>query len=85
MMKTYTIYAGDKATFENGSQLTFECDTNDTDTAYDAIAEEIRLNNQDQDDNQDLVDFENVKDDDVEVMLNDLKAMNFISSWEVED
>lgn len=81
---TYTIYEGTKATLD-GSQLTFECGANDTDTAYDIIAENIRLNNQGQDDNQDLVDFQNVEDDDVETMLNGLKKMGFIDSWEVED
>lgn len=81
---TYTIYEGTKATIE-GSQFTFDCDPMDTDTAYDTLAENIELNNQDQDNNQDLVDFQNAKDDDVETMLNDMQKMGFIDSWEAED
>ena len=81
---TDTIYEGTKSTID-GTQFTFDCDPMDIDTAYDALAENVRLNNQGQDDNQDLVEFENVEDDDVETMLNGLQKMGFIDSWEVED
>lgn len=79
---TYTIYEGTKATID-GTQFTFDCDPMDTDTAYDVLAENVHLNNQDQDDNQDLVDFQNAADDDVKTLLDDMKRMGFIDSWEV--
>lgn len=79
----YTIYEGTKATIE-GTQFTFTCDSTDTDTAYDALAENIHLNNQDED-SQDLIDFQNAADDDVETMLNDMQKMGFIDSWEAEN
>lgn len=81
---TYTIYEGTKATI-NGGQFSFDCEPTDTDTAYEALAENVQLNNQNQDDNQDLVDFQNAEDDDVETLLNDMKKMGFIDSWEAED
>lgn len=81
---TYTIYEGTKATI-NGGQFSFDCEPTDTDTAYEALAENVQLNNQNQDDNQDLVDFQNAEDDDVETLLNDMKKMGFIEAWEVED
>ena len=80
----YTVYEGTKATIE-GTQFTFTCDPMDTDTAYDTLAENVKLNNQAQDDNQDLVDFQNAADDDVETMLNDMQRMGFIDSWEAEN
>lgn len=81
---TYTIYEGTKATI-NGGQFSFDCEPTDTDTAYEALAENVQLNDQNQDDNQDLVDFQNAEDDDVETLLNDMKKMGFIDSWEAED
>lgn len=78
---TYTIYEGTKATI-NGSQFEFNCEPDDIDTAYDALAENVHLNNQDQDNNQDLVDFQNAADDDVKTLLDDMKRMGFIDSWE---
>ena len=80
----YTVYEGTKATI-NGGQFAFECEPDDIDTAYDALAENVQLNNQNQDDNQDLVDFQNAADDDVETMLNDMQKMGFIDSWEAEN
>lgn len=79
----YTIYEGTKATI-NGGQYIFDCEPNDTDTAYDVLAEEIHLNDS-SDDSQDLIDFQNAKDDDVETLLNDMKKMSFIDDWEVKD
>ena len=78
----YTIYEGTKSTIDNG-EYTFDCEPNDTDTAYDVLAEECHPNNPD-DGSQDLIDFQNAKDDDVETLLNDMKRMGFIDSWEVE-
>ena len=78
---TYTIYEGTKATI-NGSQFEFNCEPDDIDTAYDALAENVHLNNQDQDNNQDLVDFQNAADDDVKTLLDDMKRMGFIDRWE---
>ncbi|QZN93832.1 hypothetical protein KZE55_04730 [Limosilactobacillus panis] len=80
---TYTIYEGTKATI-NGGQFAFDCEPDDIDTAYDALAENVHLNNQDED-SQDLIDFQNAADDDVETMLSDMQKMGFIDSWEAEN
>ena len=50
-----------------------ECRSDEVDAAYDILAEELVL--KDQNNEQDLIDFENVEDDDVETMLNNLKKM----------
>lgn len=81
---TYTYEAGTKATLVNASNNFFDCEPTDTDTAYEALAESLKLNDQSED-SQDLVDFENAQDDDVETLLNDMQKMGFIASWEAED
>lgn len=81
---TYTYEAGDKATLVNTQDNFFTCEPDDTDTAYDALAEGLHLNDQSED-SQDLIDFQNANDDDVESLLNDMQRMGFIDSWEVED
>lgn len=81
---TYTIYEGTKATI-NGVQLTFDCDPDDTDTAYDILAENLHLNNEDFDNNPDMIDFEDAADDDVKTLLDDMKRMGFIDSWEASE
>lgn len=55
-----------------------ECRSDEVDAAYDILAEELVL--KDQNNEQDLIDFENVEDDDVETMLNNLKKMGFIGN-----
>lgn len=65
-----------------GSQLTLECRSDEVDAAYDILAEGLVL--KDQNNEQDLIDFENVEDDDVETMLNNLKKMGFIHNWEAK-
>lgn len=65
-----------------GSQLTLECRSDEVDAAYDILAEELVL--KDQNNEQDLIDFENVEDDDVETMLNNLKKMGFIGNQEAK-
>lgn len=80
---TYTYEAGSKATLANAQGNFFDCEPTDTDTAYEALAEGLHLNNQDED-SQDLIDFQNAKDNDVETLLNDMQRMDFIGSWEVE-
>lgn len=100
---TYTIEDGNKAIYNNssldgGHSFTFECEPDDIDTAYDALAENLELvdndgnpfptNDYDDPSSQaskTLIDFQNVKDDDVETMLKDMQKMGFIDSWEVED
>lgn len=80
----YRIYEGKKASFENGVYyFDFECDPDDIDAAYDILAESIILNDQDEN-NQDLNDFQNLKDDDVETMLKDAKKQGFISDYEIK-
>ena len=80
---TYTYEAGTKTTLVDANNNFFDCEPNDTDTAYQALAENLKLNDQNED-SQDLIDFENAKDDDVETLLNDMKKMGFIDSWEVD-
>lgn len=65
-----------------GSQLTLECRSDEVDAAYEILAEELVL--KDQNNEQDLIDFENVEDDDVETMLNNLKKMGFIGNQEAK-
>lgn len=80
----YRIYEGKKASFENGVYyFDFECDPDDIDAAYDILAESIILNDQDEN-SQDLNDFQNLKDDDVEIMLKDAKKQGFISDYEIK-
>ncbi|WP_242363535.1 hypothetical protein [Limosilactobacillus antri] len=80
---TYTIIDGEKAQFiGEGHEFTFECDPMDIDTAYDILAENLRLNNEG---GKDVIDFQNAEDDNVETMLDDMKRMGFIDSWEKEE
>lgn len=81
-MKEFTIYAGEKlyGFTENPASFSFTCDPSDIDTAYDAIAENAIL-----DHSQDLIDFQNCKDDDIKTMLKDLKNMGFLSDYERHD
>lgn len=81
---TYTYEAGNKAELINTENNYFTCEPDDTDTAYDALAEQLKLNDQSED-GQDLIDFQNAKDDDVETLLNDMQRMGFISDWDVEE
>lgn len=85
MMKEFTIYAGEKLSGLADGQysVSFDCDPNDIDTAYDAIAESCILKDKSED-SQDLIDFENCEDDDVEAMLKDLKRMNFLSDYDMK-
>lgn len=76
----YTIYEGTKATLKD-SQFTFSCEPDDIDTAYNALAENVHLNNQSQN-SEDLLNFQNAKDDNVKIMLDDMKQMGFIGNWE---
>lgn len=76
----YEPYEDGKATIDGG-QFVFDCDPDDVDTAYDALAENVLLNNQNEN-SQDLIDFQNAKDDNVKVMLDDMEKMKFIGDWE---
>lgn len=80
----YRIYEGKKASFENGVYyFDFECDPDDIDAAYDILAESIILKDQGED-SPDLNDFQNLKDDNVEIMLKDAKKQGFISDYEIK-
>lgn len=85
MMKEYTIYAGEKLSglVDGQAKVSFDCDPDDIDTAYDAVAENVVLKDQ-SDNSQDLIDFQNCQDDDVETMLKDLKRMGFLSDFDEE-
>ena len=85
-MKEYTIYPGKKLSglVDNQASVSFECDPSDIDTAYDVIAENTVLKDQNED-GQDLIDFENCADDDVKTMLEDLKRMGFLSDFDEEE
>lgn len=77
----YIVHEGTKALMK-GSQLTLECRSGEADVAYDILAEELVLKGQNNE--QDLINFENVEDDDVETMLNNLKKMGLIGNWEAK-
>lgn len=85
-MKEFTIYAGEKLSglVDDQVSFSFECDSTDVDTAYYAVADNVVLKNQ-SDHSQDVIDFENCEDDDVETMLKDLKCMHFLSDYEISD
>lgn len=85
-MKKYTIYPGNKLSglVDGQASVNFECDPNDIDTAYDVVAESTVLKDQSED-SQDLIDFENCRDDDVKTMLEDLKRMQFLSDFDEEE
>lgn len=85
MMKEYTIYAGEKLNglVNDQASVSFDCDPDDIDTAYDAVAENVVLKDQ-SDNSQDLIDFQNCQDDDVETMLKDLKRMGFLLDFDEE-
>ena len=77
----YRIYAGKKVNLANGiNHFDFECDQDDIDTAYDALAENIVLEDPTEDD---LINFEDLADDDVKTMLQDAKKQGFISDYEI--
>ena len=82
----YTIYAGEKLSGldDNQASVSFECGPNDIDTAYDVVAESCVLKDKSED-SQDLIDFEDCEDDDVETMLKDLKRIRFLSDYEISD
>lgn len=100
---TYIITDGSNAVYNNffndgGHEFTFDCEPDDIDTAYDALAECLSIADEDGNpyqaeafENNDskasdlLRDFQNAKDDDVETLLNDMKRMGFIDSWEAEE
>ncbi|RVU70413.1 MULTISPECIES: hypothetical protein [Lactobacillus] len=74
------IYEGKKASFVDGIYYyDFEVDNDDIDTAYDILAENVKLN-----DDKDLIDFQNLEDDDVMTMLKDAKKQGFISDYDVK-
>lgn len=78
-MMNVRIYAGNKLEklVDDQPWIDLEVDPKDVDTAYSAIAENVVLRDQSED-SQDLIDFQNCEDDDVETMLKDLKRMDFI-------
>lgn len=86
MMKKFTIYAGEKLSglVDDQASFSFECDSTDIDTAYYAVADNVVLKNQ-MAHNQDVIDFEDCDDDDVETMLKDLKRMHFLSDYEISE
>lgn len=43
------------------------------------------LNSNQDENSQDLINFQNAADDDVETMLNDMQSMGFISDWETTE
>ena len=82
-MKEYTIYAGSRLNgFMNGqASVSFECESDDIDAAYDSLAENVVV----KDPHKDLIDFEYCADDDVKTMLEDLKRMGFLSDFDEKE
>lgn len=77
------IYTGNKARFQNGFYYyEFYCgDNDDIDIVHEILAENVKLNNPD----KDLIDFWNLKDDNVKTMLQDAKKQGFILDYEIGD
>ena len=85
-----TVYAGPKTELIDGEYSTsFDCDKGDIDTAYDALAENLCIlsakNLESDEDNSDIIDFQNLKDDSVEVLLEDAEKHGFISDYEIKE
>lgn len=75
----YSIYEGPKASIEGGS-FVFNCEPEDLDAAWEALFDNVHLDNE-----QDFMDFASPDGSDVEAMLNSMNEMGFIGSWEVDD
>lgn len=81
------IYAGDKAHLINSNYYgyrfsCFSCkDNNDTDRVFGTLAVSLDLKNPD----KDLIDFQNLKDDDVKTLLDDAEEHGFISYYEINE
>ena len=82
-MKEYTIYAGEKLNgfIDGQASVSFDCEPDNIDVAYTAIAENVILKNP----NKDLIDFQYCADDSVKGMLEDLKRMGFLSDFDEEE
>lgn len=89
-----TIYAGDKTIINDGSNTapyctSFECDKDDIDTAYSALSENLFILSTKEldpsEDNADIIDFQNLKDDSIEILLEDAKEHGFISDYEIKE
>lgn len=85
-MKEYTVYAGDRSNglVDDQHSLSFDCELDDIDTAYTEIAMNLVLKDQSEC-GQDFCDFAFCQDDDVEIMLKDLKRMHFLSDYKISD
>jgi hypothetical protein len=92
----YIIYPGDKTHLSedwNGqASASFECEPDDIDTAYDALCEDLVFNDMPVDEHditpqqeQMIINFQNLKDDDVKTMLDDAKLQGFISDYEINN
>ncbi len=90
-----TIYAGEKTRlndeFAGRNSATFQCEMNEIDKAYDALAEDLVLTGFPVDDidwtkeqEQELNDFQDLRDDNVKVMLEDAKKQGFISDYDIK-
>lgn len=78
MLKQFTVIDGDKAEYiYSGHEFAFVCDDQDIDLAYEVLEASLDLVSED-----DLIDFHNVQDDDVPILLDDMKEMGFIDRWE---
>lgn len=78
MLKQFTVIDGDKAEYiYSGHEFAFVCDDQDIDLAYEVLEASLDLVSED-----DLIDFHNVQDDDVPILLDDMKKMGFIDQWE---
>lgn len=89
-----TIYAGEKTKlsdeFAGQNSATFQCEMDDIDKAYDALAEDLILvgvpadyPDMTKEQEQELNDFQDLQDDNVKVMLEDAKKQGFISNYEI--
>lgn len=78
MIKQFTVIDGDKAEYVySGHKFAFVYDEQDIDLAYAMLEVSLYLFNED-----DLIDFQNARGDDVPALLDDMKRMGFIDQWE---
>lgn len=80
-MLVIKIYAGEKTTILDGNKYIVIFDDEDTDTAYQGLCENLKLTNPT---DEDVVNFQNLKDTNVRTLLKDARKQGFISDYEIE-
>ena len=79
-MLVIKIYAGEKATILEGNNY-IVCDDEDTDGVFQGLCENLKLTNPT---DEDIVNFQYLKDTNVRELLEDARKQGFISDYEIE-